>query len=163
MVRILAIISITSGAGMVAATYASNGQFWIGILFGGLLILWYFAFFRKWLWVQDISMVLFLCGIAPGLLLGYSTVIFITAAFLLFIGWDLAAFSIRLESATAATNKILLIKHHILRLAFCSVVGVGLTILVFNIHIKLAFGWMLLISLFVALGLGRLVNRLLSR
>lgn len=162
MVRILAILSVLSGAGLVAATFSINGMPVIFISLGVFYTLWLIAFFRRWGWAQDAGFFLVIGVTALGLLMGHSAIVLFTGAFLSLVGWDLAAFSKRLEATTSVADKVLLLKHHFIRLGLCTATGMGLIALVLNLQFKIAFGWMVLFSLLAALGLGRLISRLLK-
>jgi hypothetical protein len=162
MVRIFAILSVLSGAGLVAATFVIDGRQWIFMPLAVFYTLWLIAFFRRWGWVQDAGFFLVIGMIALGLLMGHSAILLFTGAFLSLVGWDLAAFSMRLEAIKLEADKILLLRHHFIRLGLCIAIGMGLIYLVLNIQFKIAFGWMVLFSLLAALGLGRLIYRLLK-
>jgi hypothetical protein len=76
-------------------------------------------------------------------------------------GWDLADFASRLRLANPEDDTSDLQRRHFLRLGLTLAVGAGLVLLAANLQFHLSFGWMAVLALLAAWGLGVLIKRLL--
>jgi hypothetical protein len=162
MIRTFSRLTTLFGAGLVAAAFAFAGLLWPVILIMVFFIFWGIALTRGWDWVHSPCLVIIFCIDAFGLFLGLSSILLFTGAFLSLAGWDLADLSPRLRFTGSTDDLRGLQNRHLLRLGLTLALGLGLVLVAVNLKFHIGFGWVAIISLLAALGLGKMVSSLLK-
>jgi hypothetical protein len=162
MVRVLCILTTILGAGSIAAAFAIKSPPWSIIGAIAFIVLWISGYLRNWQWLQNAGL-LFIFGLAClGFLLGLSATLLFCGSFFALAGWDLVDFSRRLRNASPEDDLRALEHQHFLRLGSGITLGVILVMLAVNIRLQIPFGWMIILALLAALGLGKMVSSLLK-
>ncbi|MGB8213946.1 MAG: hypothetical protein WCE68_10350 [Anaerolineales bacterium] len=161
MIRKLSFFFTFLGAALITLAYMMARLFWPAGVFSLLIVLWMIVFFRGGQWIHTPGLFLAFCFTAAGLYLHLNAGLIFSAAFLALAGWDLAAFTGRLELVGTETDATYLQKRHLLYLGVVLAIGIGLVLLALNLHLFLPFGWITVLVLLLAGGLGLLIDRLL--
>ncbi len=170
MARLLAILFMFLGTGLVAAAFMVAGFTWPAVLLFLFFVFWVFALSRSWAWINSFALFLIFGLAALGLILDLSTGLGANLApayiypgvFLSLAGWDLADFASRLRLAGPEDDTSDLQRRHFLRLGLTLAVGAGLVLLAVNLQFPLSFGWTAVLALLASWGLGVLIKRLLQ-
>jgi hypothetical protein len=129
-----------------------------GCLMVGLV--WLLSQWRGWVWVASLGIFVFITAAGMGVWIGLSPILMAFSVLGSLMAWDLAGFSQRLRGAAPEDNLRRLEKEHLLRSASLGGAGLVLILLALFIHVRISFGWMILLALAGVMGLVQLVNRL---
>jgi hypothetical protein len=162
MVRILAVIGTLLGAGSVAAAFTVDGIYWPLVLIILFIIFWFITFTRSGRWFNNPGLFLVFSLIGYGFIMSIPAIPLFAGGFLALAGWDLTDFYTRLQMANPEDDQGSLQRRHLLRLGPVLVIGLVLVLVAVNIHLIIPFSWMVLGSLAVALGLGKLISAVLK-
>ncbi|MGA2489422.1 MAG: hypothetical protein ABSF99_04440 [Anaerolineales bacterium] len=75
------------------------------------------------------------------------------------MAWDLADFSRRLQDAAPDDDLQKLENNHLVRLASLGTISLALTLTALLLHLRISFGWMMLLTVVAIFGMMQLVNR----
>jgi len=143
-------------AALVLATGAASNAAWVlaaaPIALGAL---WLVGVVRGWDWMGAFSFVSLMSLAALGMWLRIAPMLMLVGAVAALIAWDLDGLGRRMRSARRVEGGATLVRAHLQRLA--AVAGLGLLLggIALGIHIRLSFGWALVLGLLAILGLSR--------
>jgi len=163
MTRLLRFIFPVLSIGLLAAAYFLNSLVWPAAGLLGLGILWIVGLVLRWDWVSPLGLFAAFGAAALGLFLGHSMLLLIASAIFALLAWDLAEFNIRLRKASPKDDIASLEKHHLFRLAIIVLAGGALSAVALTLRLTLSFEWLVILMFIAVWGLGRLVDRLLTK
>lgn len=162
MTRILAVLTTLLGASLLAVAYYLESYIWPAALIISFFIFWMVAFSRRWEWVYSLGLILVFAFASLAQFLDLAPAIIFPGVFLSLAGWDLADFTSRLRMAGPEDDTRPMQKRHFLRLVFALGTGFVLVLMATNLRLFIPFGWMAILSLIAAGGLGVLIHSLLK-
>ncbi len=157
MIRKLQPICIGLSTFLMVLSYAIN-QFWIASFLITILgILWLVGYLKGWKWQASVMFTLFIGASAIGLWLNLSQWLILLSMVGAISAWDLDHFTQRLRYAGLVVERPNLEKYHIKRLFVVNFFGLLLSLITFNIEVKLGFGAILLLIMIAVLGLNQVI------
>jgi hypothetical protein len=162
MTRSLAVLTTLLGASLLAVAYYLGSYIWPAILIILFYTFWIFAFSRQWDWIHSPGLLLVFALAGLGFFLDLRPAVIIPGVFLSLAGWDLADFETRLRLAAPKDDTSMVQKQHFLRLGLALGIGLAMVLVAINFRLNIPFGWMAILSLLVAGGVGVLIYSLLK-
>ena len=157
MIRKLQPICIGFSSFLIVISYAIN-QFWIAsFLITALGILWMVGYLKGWKWQASVMFTLFLGASAIGLWLNLPQWLILLSMVGAISAWDLDHFTQRLRYARLVEERFNLEKYHIKRLFVVNLFSLFLSVIAFNVEVKLGFGAILLLGMIAVLGLNQVI------
>jgi hypothetical protein len=129
----------------------------IGCFIVGLF--WLLSQWRKWAWVASLGLFCFVSAAGIGIWFGLSPVMMVFSVLGNLLAWDLADFSRRLQDAAPDDDLQKLENNHLVRLASLGTISLALTLTALLLHLRISFGWMMLLTVVAIFGMMQLVNR----
>jgi len=163
MTRILRFVCPILSVGFLAAGYFLNGLVWpaVGLLLFG--VLWIVGLALCWTWVPPLGLYAAFGAAVFGLFQDLTAAFLIIASLLALLAWDLAEFFMRLKRGSPEDDTPTLEKRHLVRLALPVLAGGSLIAFTLTLHLKPTFEWMVILMFFAVWGIGRMVDRLLTK
>jgi len=163
MTRLFRFVFPVLSVGLLAAAYFLNSLVWpaVGLLVFG--IVWIVGLALRWDWVSPLGLFAAFGAAAHGLFLGFSTLLLLASAIFVLLAWDLAEFNIRLRKASPKDDIASLEKRHLVRLTLLALTGGILSAVALTLRLTLSFEWLVILIFFAVWGLGRMVDRLLTK
>jgi hypothetical protein len=157
VIRKLQPICIGFSSFLIVLSYAIN-QFWIAsFLITALGILWMVGYLKGCKWQASVMFTLFLGASAIGLWLNLPRWLILLSMVGAISAWDLDHFTQRLRYARLVEERFNLEKYHIKRLFIVNLFSLFLSVIAFNVEVKLGFGAILLLGMIAVLGLNQVI------
>lgn len=163
MTIVAMVLSILLGTGSLVIGYLQADATAPVRWFIVLGIVWLAARWRKWYWVSSVALLALVAGAAYGVWKDFPTVWMLLGTLGGLLGWDLSDFARRLSYAAPTDDIRGMERRHLARAGIVAALGFGLALLSLVIRInRLAFEVAVGLALLAALGLTRLVMRLMK-
>ena len=157
MIRKLQLICIGLSTFLIVLSYATN-QFWIAsLLIATLGIFWMVGYLKDWKCQASVMFTLFIGASAIGLWLNLPQWLILLSMVGVISAWDLDHFTQRLRYAGLVEERFNLEKYHIKRLFIVNLLSLLLSVIAFNVEVKLGFGAILLLGMIAVLGLNQVI------
>jgi hypothetical protein len=124
------------------------------------LLWWFRERQRGWHWVPSIGIVVFTVFAAAGYWLGISLLVMMAVVILALSAWDLDAFAERLAQSYPDNSTNVLVQNHLRRLVIVNAAALALAAFSLTVELRFNFVVALLLGLFMAFGLNRLLVNL---
>jgi hypothetical protein len=160
-IRTLAILLLLVGTVCLAVAFFLIGHRFPAFLSILFIIAWCYALLRQWRWANGLGLVALWVIIGWGAWLQLSRSLLLAGLFALLAGWDLADFSARLSQVEADAGHKELIRRHLFWLTTTLAIALGCVLLALSLDLTIHLGWMIMIAILAALGLGRIVSHLM--
>jgi hypothetical protein len=158
MSKQLLLASIVLGATALALGFGLAGD-WLGVaVVVALGLLWLIGQWRGPAWTSSVGLVGFVLLAAAGLLLGLGPGWMLLGLVAALTAWDLDGFLRRLDSVEWVERRSEVERRHLLRLLLVDALGLALAALALGVRLDLSFGYLILLGLVAAWGLGRAVG-----
>jgi hypothetical protein len=132
------------------ADYQSISLIMLGLVFLSLLFLQ-----KGWFWLASFLLSLYIAGAAVGFYLELQPPWLVGATLSALAAWDLEYFSRRLHKAGLVIDQVGLIKAHLLRLVWVSLLGLALFVITNLIQLQFTFGLAVVLALLAVFGLSQ--------
>ena len=157
VIRKLQPICIGLSTFLIVLGYAIN-QFWIASFFiAALGIFWIIGYLKNWKWQASVMFTLFLGASTAGLWLNLPQWAILLSMVGVISAWDLDHFTQRLRYAGLVEERFNLEKYHIKRLFIVNLLSLLLSVIAFNVKVKLGFGAILLLGMIAVLSLNQVI------
>ncbi|PKN93456.1 MAG: hypothetical protein CVU44_08885 [Chloroflexi bacterium HGW-Chloroflexi-6] len=169
MIRILAFIFSLVSAALLVLAFVLADLLWPAVLLGLFFAYLTYSFLRLASWVNTAGFVAIFVFVGFGILGGYQssdqTINFYLLLFSVLFslaGWDLADFDARLRSSDSVDLPHSIRVRHYVRLGLALLTGLILALLAYHWKLSLQFGWLTILALLGAIGLGFMIYMLLN-
>lgn len=122
--------------------------------------IWLISLWQRVDWAASVGLLVVACAAMLGVWLGLSPLLLAISLLSGLLAWDLSDFSNRLRRAACADDLSLLVKRHLLRLGGLGGLSLILMIVALFVHVRISFGWLLLIAIVLIFGLLQLARHL---
>lgn len=150
-------INVLMGVGSLAFIFFRAGISYMaqGLLVFGLF--WVYAFWRRWMWVSSVGILLLVAYAGFGLWNGLSLGWLIAGILGGLLAWDLTEFIRRLLVAPADTDLPGMERRHVARLTLIAIAGLCLSSIFIIFQKEFTLEWILLLTLIGLLGLAQVL------
>ena len=156
----LSYICLAVAALTISSVFSISG-FFLGIVVTVVVaIAWGIFIWRKWLFGNILSMLIFVLGISLGAIFEGSRLILFIGLLATLSTWDLAAFHAQLSASENIAEEYRLIRTHLLRLASALIIGLVLPLVAFTFQLDLAFWQVFLLGILLIAGLSQIFVQL---
>lgn len=163
MTLVAFVLSVLLGTASLAYGFSQAGMTDPARWFVLLGIVWILAHWRKLYWVSSLAFAIMILGAAYGVWNNLATIWMLLGALGGLLGWDLSDFARRLSYAAPTDDIRGMERRHLAQAGIVAALGFGLALLSLVIRInRLAFEVAVGLALLAALGLTRLVMRLMK-
>lgn len=163
MTRIALFFFVVMTAALTAIVYFFGGQFIPALAALILGAFWTLSLVRRWKWATPVSLFGSYALAIAGFILDLSPVLLTAACFSALLAWDLSDFTCRLSLAAPDDDTSSIERVHWRWLAFVILAGVVGVIAAQTLRVKFTFEWMAGLLIFAALGVARVMDRLLRK
>ena len=139
MTRNFLIASVVISAGSLTWIFLGNAfwQFALGIALTG--VLWLVSIWRHWNWFSNLGLGAIAAGCSLGILNELSPPGMLFSLMFGLAAWDLTALQTRLGLAAEKDNCVKIEQQHLIGFAFYAIGAIIVSILAFNIRLRLGF------------------------
>ena len=152
-------ICILTGMTPLIFGFAQFHLFPVAIGCFGFGILWLLSGWRRLAWVAQAGLAVFIFLAVLGVWIGISPFLMALSVLGSLLAWDLRDFSRRLSRAAAEDDLRGLEKNYLVQLARLGAIGLCLILAALLIHLRISFGWLLVLAFTAVLGMVQLVKR----
>jgi hypothetical protein len=149
---------ILAAAGMLAGANWLEGYLPVSLAILGLALLGLLFLQWGWSWVVSLLLVLFTASAAVGFYLELHPAWLVGATLLSLAAWDLEHFARRLKNTGQVINPAKLVRSHLLRLLWVSLLGLALVGITYLIRLQFTFGLAALLALLAIAGLSQTIT-----
>jgi hypothetical protein len=160
MIRYSALAATLTGSGLVAYVFVLLGMPWLAFVVLVYCISWIVGFHLQLRWIFSLGLALIFGLSVAALYFKGNVMLIYSGAFLSLFGWDLADLFARLKQSSPDDDVYSIQKVHFRRISLLMVASIVLAFGALNIHLRLSMGVLILVSLFLAIGLGIIIHDL---
>ena len=143
---------VASGA-LLASAYWLAGYQPISLVTLGLSLMGLLFLQRRWSWIASLLLALYTGIAATGFYLELQPAWLLSGALFSLAAWDLEYFARRLKNAGQVIAQPMLVRAHLLRLSWVSLLGLVLFVITYLIRFQFTFGLAILLALLAVYGL----------
>ena len=150
---LLARLFIFISGALLANVYWLAGYRPLSLAVMGLALLGLIFLKRMWTWITSLLLALNTGLAAGGFYLKFQPAWLVSSVLFALAAWDLEYFARRLNKAGQVMAQTKLVRAHLLRLLWVSLLGLALFAITYLIRFQFTFGWAILLALLAVYGL----------